>query len=109
MFICIDSSPVSRILLTILCDLSSAFASLHNVGACVTNRKYDVRGGTGWSVSYNYGLTYEIDTGVTQCACDFYRRRNTGNQWWDKCPDCSFVRSLFNLHGLGKCCDADVF
>ncbi|WYZ43412.1 hypothetical protein EsH8_VI_001111 [Colletotrichum jinshuiense] len=26
---------------------------------------------------------------ATKIACGKYRNRNTGNQQWDKCPDCS--------------------
>lgn len=48
-------------------------------------------GGTPFSVSYNWNVNYEILPDATKCACDYYRRRNTGNNKWDKCPDCWFV------------------
>lgn len=48
-------------------------------------------GGTGWSVSYNWDKNYEIDMKATQCACDYYKQRNTGDNQWDKCEDCTFV------------------
>ncbi|UPL01981.1 hypothetical protein LCI18_012915 [Fusarium solani-melongenae] len=27
---------------------------------------------------------------ATKCACDRYKNRHTGLQWWDSCPDCTF-------------------
>ncbi|WQF85239.1 hypothetical protein CDEST_10253 [Colletotrichum destructivum] len=68
--------------------LSGAEAKLHNAGACVRNRQTMPIGGTGWSVSYSWSKKYEIMPDATRCACDYYRRRNTGNKQWDQCPDC---------------------
>ncbi|KAG7411210.1 hypothetical protein DER46DRAFT_581562 [Fusarium sp. MPI-SDFR-AT-0072] len=67
-----------------------ASAKLHSQAVCVTNRRYDPIGGTPWSPSYNWKVNYEILPGATNCACNYYRNRNTGNKQWDKCPDCHF-------------------
>ncbi|CAG8958304.1 hypothetical protein HYFRA_00000659 [Hymenoscyphus fraxineus] len=39
------------------------------------------------------------DNDATDNACAMYRRRNTGNKKWDKCPDC-YIRVLkgSNIH-----------
>ncbi|KAF5549086.1 hypothetical protein FMEXI_4428 [Fusarium mexicanum] len=68
-----------------------ASAKLHNQAVCVSNRNYSPIGGTAWSVSYNWKVNYEILPDATNCACAYYRNRNTGNKQWDKCPDCRFV------------------
>lgn len=31
---------------------------------------------------------------ATKCACEAYRNRNTGDNQWDQCPDCTFVSPL---------------
>ncbi|KAG5745833.1 hypothetical protein H9Q69_012282 [Fusarium xylarioides] len=67
-----------------------ASAKLHSQAVCVTNRHYDPIGGTPWSPSYNWKVNYEILPDATNCACAYYRNRNTGNKQWDKCPDCKF-------------------
>ncbi|CAG7561993.1 unnamed protein product [Fusarium equiseti] len=75
---------------TFLALASIASARLHSQAVCVTNRHYSQSGGTPFSVSYNWNVNYEILPDATKCACDYYRRRNTGNNKWDKCPDCWF-------------------
>ncbi|KAG9959936.1 hypothetical protein KCU61_g6992, partial [Aureobasidium melanogenum] len=65
-------------------------AKLHSTAVCVTGRTSSPVGGSAWSVSYNWQKNYEIDLKATQCACDHYKRRNTGNNQWDKCEDCTF-------------------
>ncbi|KAF6803342.1 hypothetical protein CMUS01_15117, partial [Colletotrichum musicola] len=44
------------------------------------------------------------NTAATQKACDRYKARNTGNQQWDKCPDCktSLRGDLLVCNSLGK-------
>ncbi|THX22908.1 hypothetical protein D6D12_08804 [Aureobasidium pullulans] len=65
-------------------------AKLHNSAVCVTGRTEAPIGGTGWSVSYNWQKNYEIDLKATECACDYYKQRNTGDNQWDKCEDCTY-------------------
>ncbi|KAJ0273896.1 hypothetical protein CBS470a_012023 [Colletotrichum nupharicola] len=79
----------------------SVEAKLHNFGACVRNRVEQPIGGTGWSVSYSWSKKYEIMPEATKCACDYYRRRNTGNKQWDQCPDCHMLN-----HYCTKYCGA---
>ncbi|OLN87405.1 hypothetical protein CCHL11_09591, partial [Colletotrichum chlorophyti] len=67
-----------------------AFARLHTSAVCVQNRNSQPIGGTGFSVSYNWLKTYDIDNDATKCACDHYRNRNTGSNTWDTCPDCAY-------------------
>ena len=57
--------------------LNVASADLHYGGICAD-----------WP---NGAATY--NQGATQKACDSYFRRNTGNEKWDKCPDCKMVRN----------------
>ncbi|KAF7128655.1 hypothetical protein CNMCM5793_003506 [Aspergillus hiratsukae] len=78
---------------------AGASASLHNIAVCVTDRQYAPIGGTAWSVSYNWAEQYTIDTAATQCACNFYRNRNTGSNWWDTCTDCYFDGTYCNSPG----------
>ncbi|KAL6706295.1 hypothetical protein ACN47E_005585 [Coniothyrium glycines] len=70
--------------------LGYAVADLHNYAVCVTGRKYTPVGGTPFSPSQNWAKDFEILPEATKCACDAYRRRNTGNKQHDKCPDCTF-------------------
>ncbi|KAH7353581.1 hypothetical protein B0T11DRAFT_356771 [Plectosphaerella cucumerina] len=65
-------------------------ADLHNVAVCVDQRTSSPIGGTGSSVSYNWAKAYVLNPTATKCACDLYKRRNTGNKQWDQCPDCWF-------------------
>ncbi|THX08480.1 hypothetical protein D6C77_05895, partial [Aureobasidium pullulans] len=65
-------------------------AKLHNSAVCVTGRTEAPIGGTGWSVSYNWQKNYEIDLKATECACGYYKQRNTGDNQWDKCEDCTY-------------------
>ncbi|EMD65280.1 hypothetical protein GGP41_010197 [Bipolaris sorokiniana] len=55
--------------------LNVASADLHYGGICAD-----------WP---NGAATY--NQGATQKACDSYFRRNTGNEKWDKCPDCKMA------------------
>jgi len=64
------------------------------VAVCVTGRKYSQIGGTPFSPSYTWSKDYEILPDETKCACDLYKQRNTGNNQWDQCPDCTFVCSF---------------
>ncbi|GKT73607.1 hypothetical protein ColTof4_06030 [Colletotrichum tofieldiae] len=69
------------------------FVALAAVSAvCVTDRTSQPVGGTPFSVSYTWSENYEILPDATKCACGYYRNRNTGNEQWDQCPDCQFVR-----------------
>ncbi|OHE98672.1 hypothetical protein CORC01_06123 [Colletotrichum orchidophilum] len=69
---------------------ASVTARLHHQGFCVKDRSEAPVGGSGWSVSYTWSKTYEIMPDATKCACIFYKNRNTGNEKWDQCPDCTF-------------------
>jgi hypothetical protein len=57
-------------------------ADLHREGLCV-----DKIGGQ---------LVYNAD--ATKKACDAYLNRNTGDETWDKCPDCKMVRQPTNRY-----------
>ena len=70
----------------------SASADLHWAAACVDGRTSSPIGGTPFSVSYNWAKNFIMNPGATQCACNYYRNRNTGGKHWDRCPDCTFVR-----------------
>ncbi|USW53629.1 hypothetical protein Slin15195_G069480 [Septoria linicola] len=65
-------------------------ADLHNVAVCVTGRTFKNPGGSPFSPSMVYYKDYEVLAEATECACGYYKNRNTGNQWWDKCPDCTY-------------------
>ncbi|KAL0934631.1 uncharacterized protein CTRU02_211430 [Colletotrichum truncatum] len=68
-----------------------AVAKLHNAAVCVNNRRIGSTGnGTPWGLGYGSYKDYEIATEATKCACNMYKNRNTGNNQWDKCPDCKF-------------------
>ncbi|KLU85827.1 hypothetical protein MAPG_04847 [Magnaporthiopsis poae ATCC 64411] len=67
-----------------------ATAKMHKNAVCVQGRRQSPIGGTPFSPSYNWAKDYEIDAHATHCACAHYKRRNTGNNWWDSCPDCKF-------------------
>ncbi|KAJ6008651.1 hypothetical protein N7499_001298 [Penicillium canescens] len=79
--------------------LGGALAKLHNIAVCVTNRKYSEVGGSPFSPSYTWSKDYEILPDETKCACDFYRQRNTGNEQYDQCPDCTFDGNYCNSAG----------
>ncbi|GJC97448.1 hypothetical protein ColKHC_06274 [Colletotrichum higginsianum] len=69
-----------------------AVAKLHSSAVCVTARKYGSTGnGTPWGITYGSYKDYEILPDATKCACNYYKNRNTGNNQWDKCPDCTFM------------------
>ncbi|TDZ40389.1 hypothetical protein C8035_v004136 [Colletotrichum spinosum] len=91
-------------LLTFSALTAVAVAKLHNAGVCVDAR---VRGSTGngtpWGLGYGSYTEYEINTAATKCACGYYKNRNTGNNQWDKCPDCTFdgLQCLSNGWHLG--------
>ncbi|KAH7006750.1 hypothetical protein EDB80DRAFT_684019 [Ilyonectria destructans] len=74
-------------------------AGLHNAAVCVENVKVTHKGGYPWKLSYDWNETYEINTAATQCACNYYLHRNTGNHQWDKCPDCTFDGTACNSAG----------
>ncbi|WYZ34301.1 hypothetical protein EsH8_I_000577 [Colletotrichum jinshuiense] len=67
-----------------------AVANLHSSAVCVKDRTSAPVGGTPFSVSYTWSTNYEILAAATKCACDLYKKRNTGNNQWDQCPDCTF-------------------
>lgn len=68
-------------------------ADLHSSAVCVSGRQIGHPGGTPFSPGMGgFPKTYEILLDATECACGYYRRRNTGNKQWDQCPDCTFVR-----------------
>uniref|UniRef100_A0A8H7KDU2 Uncharacterized protein n=1 Tax=Bionectria ochroleuca TaxID=29856 RepID=A0A8H7KDU2_BIOOC len=69
------------IVVLILAIASSVHADLHKSAACVTGRD---------------GSSFELLPNATQCACDFYLKRNTGDKQWDQCPDCTFDGTLCN-------------
>jgi len=51
-------------------------ADVHPQGLCV-----DLVGGQ-----------YVYNDAATKAMCTSYKNRNTGNNDWDKCPDCTMVR-----------------
>ncbi|KAL0930533.1 uncharacterized protein CTRU02_214608 [Colletotrichum truncatum] len=81
---------------------TGVFAGLHEFAICVQNRQEQPIGGTPFSVSYSWAKSYSIDQSATKCACDYYKHRNTGNQQWDKCPDCVFDPNQLVCHSAGK-------
>ncbi|KAF6808461.1 hypothetical protein CSOJ01_07504 [Colletotrichum sojae] len=81
-------SPLTR--------LNSVTADLHKTAVCVGGRTSSPIGGTPYSPSYNWVKNYEILPDATKCACEMYKNRNTGDNQWDKCPDCTFFKD-----GLG--------
>ncbi|RSL68427.1 hypothetical protein CEP54_002796 [Fusarium duplospermum] len=78
---------------------SGVFADLHNVAVCVSERKYSSIGGTPFSVSYTWAKEFEMLPDATKCACEAYRNRNTGDNQWDQCPDCTFDGTYCNSAG----------
>ncbi|WYZ35362.1 hypothetical protein EsH8_X_000009 [Colletotrichum jinshuiense] len=78
-------------LITFAALASVAAAKLHSAAVCVTARQYGSTGnGTPYGLTYGSYKDYEIVTDATKCACNKYKARNTGNNQWDKCPDCNF-------------------
>ncbi|KAL8409849.1 hypothetical protein RB594_008074 [Gaeumannomyces avenae] len=70
---------------------AGAAAKLHSSAVCVKDRTTEPSGGSSFSPSYNWVKNYEILPDATKCACEHYKARNTGDNKWDKCPDCTFV------------------
>ncbi|KAI1406409.1 hypothetical protein F4819DRAFT_440372 [Hypoxylon fuscum] len=66
--------------------VSRAAADLHNAAACIAARDSDIGG-------------YEILPNATSCACEHYKNRNTGEEQWDQCPDCTFDDLVCNSAG----------
>ncbi|KAF4460669.1 hypothetical protein FALBO_12542 [Fusarium albosuccineum] len=56
-------------------------ADLHKSAACVSSRD---------------GSTFELLPNATSCACGFYLNRNTRQNHWDQCPDCTFDGTICN-------------
>ncbi|CAF3451175.1 hypothetical protein SNK03_002732 [Fusarium graminearum] len=79
-----------------LVAISGVQAGTHKAAACVSNRVSAPFGGSAWSVSYNWKTTYEVLPDATKCACDFYKARNKGSEWWNTCPDCTFDGTVCN-------------
>ncbi|KAJ5175150.1 uncharacterized protein N7482_001027 [Penicillium canariense] len=75
---------------SVLVLAAGALAKLHDVAVCVSNRKITQSGGSPYHGGYTWEKSYEILEKATQCACDYYKQRNTGNNQWDHCPDCTF-------------------
>ncbi|KAL8409848.1 hypothetical protein RB594_008074 [Gaeumannomyces avenae] len=69
---------------------AGAAAKLHSSAVCVKDRTTEPSGGSSFSPSYNWVKNYEILPDATKCACEHYKARNTGDNKWDKCPDCTF-------------------
>ncbi|KAJ0163070.1 hypothetical protein CTA2_3559 [Colletotrichum tanaceti] len=77
-----------------------AVAKLHSAAVCITARKTGSTGnGTPYGITYGSYTNYEILLDATKCACNYYRNRNTGNNQWDKCPDCTFDGLQCNSNG----------
>lgn len=83
-------STTAQSLLLAVFTATGVFADLHSSAVCVDNRSESPSGGTAWSVSYSWVKDYEILPDATKCACDYYKNRNTGDNQWDQCPDCTF-------------------
>ncbi|KAL3607649.1 hypothetical protein FPOAC2_02636 [Fusarium poae] len=79
-----------------LVAVSGTQAATHKAAACVSNRVSSPMGGTAWSVSYNWQTTYEVLADATECACNYYKARNKGSEWWNTCPDCAFDGTVCN-------------
>ncbi|KAF6829614.1 hypothetical protein CMUS01_08102 [Colletotrichum musicola] len=77
-------------LITLAALAAGATAALHKTAVCVGGRTSSPIGGTPYSPSYNWVKNYEILPDATKCACEMYKNRNTGDNQWDKCPDCTF-------------------
>ncbi|OJJ42222.1 hypothetical protein ASPZODRAFT_162308 [Penicilliopsis zonata CBS 506.65] len=79
---------------------SGAVANLHDMAVCVVDREeYYVAPVGGIGTSYSWSKDYTIDTTATECACNYYKARNTGDKQWDKCPDCTFDGTYCNSAG----------
>ncbi|CAK1363552.1 unnamed protein product [Cercospora beticola] len=78
-------------LLALASQSVQVMADLHSSAVCVSGRQIGHPGGTPFSPGMGgFPKTYEILLDATECACGYYRRRNTGNKQWDQCPDCTF-------------------
>ncbi|OLN97768.1 hypothetical protein CCHL11_07903 [Colletotrichum chlorophyti] len=78
-------------ILTNFSIIVSAIARLHNSAVCIDAVRHGSTGnGTPWGLGYGAWTSYAINTAATDCACKYYKRRNTGNKQWDQCPDCEF-------------------
>ncbi|KAB8227621.1 hypothetical protein ETB97_010612 [Aspergillus alliaceus] len=63
-------------------------ADLHTTGVCIDQKGADV---------YNRA--------ATEKACAAYKKRNTGNEQWDQCPDCTLKNErdlLYYCESAGK-------
>ncbi|KAH6679988.1 hypothetical protein F5X68DRAFT_193053 [Plectosphaerella plurivora] len=89
-------------LVVLLATSAGVMADLHNYATCnssiqpvnnvnTCNKKRDLSGDEPMSTNRSriFGRSYGDNAAATRKACAAYRARNTGNEWWDKCPDCS--------------------
>ncbi|KAL3423094.1 hypothetical protein PVAG01_04841 [Phlyctema vagabunda] len=59
---------------------SFVLADLHYTGICVDTK------------SSSEGNDFDFYNDVaTKKACESYKNRNTGNEQWDQCPDCTYL------------------
>ncbi|KAK4622077.1 hypothetical protein CLAFUW4_07070 [Fulvia fulva] len=82
-------SPLPTLVLSLLLA-TNTLANLHSYGVCVKDRVQQPIGGTAGSVSYTWSDDYTILAAETECACNYYKARNTGSEQWDTCPDCTY-------------------
>ncbi|OLN81929.1 hypothetical protein CCHL11_08606 [Colletotrichum chlorophyti] len=78
-------------LITIIACAAGVIADVHDYAWC-EDRSFE---------GFNEQNTE--NSAATKKACTAYRNRNTGNQQWDKCPDCttSFRGDLLVCNSLG--------
>ncbi|KAH9867698.1 hypothetical protein IAQ61_008292 [Plenodomus lingam] len=82
------------LVLPVLSMLSLVEADVHNATVCVKDRTWHQIGlGTPQSPSIRYVPHFTINNKATECACNYYRQRNTGDKHWDTCTDCKYVSS----------------
>ncbi|KAL5323024.1 hypothetical protein ACEPPN_007551 [Leptodophora sp. 'Broadleaf-Isolate-01'] len=65
---------------------AGAAADLHNYCICANK--------SGGQLEYNDSATRQM--------CVAYLKRNTGNKWWDSCPDCTYLSTDLLCRSKGK-------
>ncbi|KAG8162297.1 hypothetical protein KVR01_008062 [Diaporthe batatas] len=68
---------------------TSKFQPIDNPNTCPKKRDVLDSGVLDLATSRIKGRGYGDNAAATKKACAAYRNRNTGNEQWDKCPDCT--------------------
>ncbi|KAF6806416.1 hypothetical protein CSOJ01_08836 [Colletotrichum sojae] len=55
-----------------------------------------------WCVSGGLADADPKNVGATKSACNAYKNRHTGDQWWDVCPDC-FIETKDGNNKASQC------